>query len=489
MIFRKRKPSMLNIQSTSFRAFSFTACLLATIQWAQAMPQDSTAYYRIAWSISGGSSKNVNLVGLGAATATSIFSFNTTVFSNGSPVRVDPLIRPSGHFTTNYRDRGGAEYVSSSLQLTLTPNWMWGGPRDHGTGTPGQGLFRTQNYSGTTSPRGWIKVDYNPGSVSAANLSQPFAVRTSVIPIGNHPEQWLYDQKHGGLGYSPATRIPLAEMGISFNRVLFLQAMHMNDGGDILRTFNQAPMSSGGVGSAFSVQGTDFVFDINGGPTHSGSDFNVNRGYINVDHIAAECGDGLGTLNTATNVGGRQVTAHTWNGTDYASVSNYQGCHGHSNGTYVIENTGDDIWNNSDRFRFAHKGYNGNRNFICRVDQLENTGSWARSGIMIRTGTGVGDVNAAVFVTPGNGIVFQYRGTANQGTSQVASVSGIRAPIWLRLEYNGGTTRAYRSTNGTSWTQIGNGYTKTFSNYQAGLAAAGRSSVPNTSVYSNLQNF
>lgn len=457
---------------------------------AGAMPQDSTAYYQIGgWDIPAnlGTNKAFYLVGLGSVTQTSIFSFNATVYSNGSPINVDPLIRPSGSKSTNYRDRGGAEYIENGLLMRLTPQWMWDAGGGHSSGNPGRGLFHKSEYSGLTSPRGWVKVAYNPGAVSAANLSQPFAVRTSVIPIGNFPVGTRYLD-----GIS--TRIPLAEMGINPNRVLFLQAIQMGDDGTNVKPYNQPPIGVGGSGVAFSIRGTEFAFDINNGFGHSGYNPAVNRGYINVDHIAAQCGDGAGPLNVATNIGGGQVTAYTWNGNAYASTSTYQGCHGHLNGTYVIENTGDDIWGSSDKLRFAHKGYSGNRNFICRVDQLENTNAWARAGIMIRTGTGAGDPNVGVFVTPGNGISFQYRNALNGTTSPLGSVTGVKAPIWLRLEYkvenNVGVTRAYRSTDGVNWgTQIGS-LTKTFSGtYQAGLAAAGRSTVPNTSVYSNLRNF
>lgn len=108
---------------------------------------------------------------------------------------------------------------------------------------------------------------------------------------------------------------------------------------------------------------------------------------------------------------------------------------------------------------------------------------------MIRSSNGPQDRHVAVFVTPGNGLVFQSRTGPNAVPAMIGTVAGVKAPIWLRMEYTNGQSRAYYSSNGAGWAQIPNVANNSFANYQVGLAAASRSAYPNTSVYSNLSGF
>jgi hypothetical protein len=450
------------------------------------MPQDSTIYYQFVGSIT----NNITspLVGMGPTSPTSIYEFNTLVYPN-SKANADPLIRPSGSLTSLTRDRGGAEWIQANMSVRMTTDFMWGGGGAHGRDTPGYGLFRTADYTGTTTPRGWTRVRFNPGSTKST-VSQPFAVRRSVIPLGSYPENAIRNR-----GDAWATSIPLAEMGTTVDRLLFVQAIHISDPdlGSNITPFNQAANNgTGNLASAFSVRGANFNLDVSRGVNSMGSEYDLNRGWITAEYRAADCSDGLGSsaLPTTTNVGSRSVSAQTWNGSAYATNAAYTGCAGYKDGTYVFESAGDDIWNASDTFRYGHRSGTGNKEIRVRIDQLENTSAWARAGIMIREGTTPGARNVAVFLTPSNGVAFQsrYRSTSTEMIGS-ASTTATKAPVWLRLRYDDASdvTRAYYSPNGTTWTQVGTtGLAAGFSNYQMGLASASRSSYPHTTVFSNF---
>ena len=469
---------------------------MAMVRLVEAMPQDSTSYFRFVWSMPGGD-KSFPLVGMGIASPTSIYEFNTIIHSNGSAINVDPLIRPSGSKTSLYRDRGGAEWIQADFNISLMKKFQWAQGGAHGRNpdgslTPGGGLFYKSEYLGTSANRGWTRVRYNPGSTKAS-LSQPFAVRRTIIPIGSFPESII-----SNMNFPWATSIPLAEIGISPDRLLYIQAFHISDqftNYQVMRPFNQASNAgNGSLASAFSVRGAgagNFTFDMSVAPNASGNTYDRNRGYITTEYRAADCADGFGTLLTSsTNVGNRVVTAYTWNGTGYASNTSYPGCHGYRNGIYVLESTGDDIYNSLDQFRFAHKSGTGNKEIKVRIDQLENTNGWARAGIMIREGTAQNARNVAVFLTPGNGLIFQARTSSTSTATINTRVSSITtAPLWLRLRYDdvNDVTRAYYGTNGSTWTEVGNSFLiANFSNFQMGLASASRSAFPHTSVFSNL---
>ena len=120
-------------------------------------------------------------------------------------------------------------------------------------------------------------------------------------------------------------------------------------------------------------------------------------------------------------------------------------------GTYTITGSGADIWADSDEFHFAFKQVTGAIAIIAKVESLENTDPFAKAGVMIRDTLEPGSRNAAVFITPENGVRFQYRNTAG-GITDRFFVEGITAPQWVKLERTaGGLVRGYYSADGATW--------------------------------------
>jgi hypothetical protein len=120
-------------------------------------------------------------------------------------------------------------------------------------------------------------------------------------------------------------------------------------------------------------------------------------------------------------------------------------------GTYTMRGSGVDIWADSDEFHFAFKQVTGAIAIIAKVESLENTDPFAKAGVMIRDTLEPGSRNAAVFITPENGVRFQYRNTAG-GITERLFVEGITAPQWVKLERTaGGLVRGYYSEDGATW--------------------------------------
>ncbi|MGB2865027.1 MAG: hypothetical protein WBC05_16995, partial [Sedimentisphaerales bacterium] len=120
-------------------------------------------------------------------------------------------------------------------------------------------------------------------------------------------------------------------------------------------------------------------------------------------------------------------------------------------GTYTMTGSGIDIWDNSDQFHFAFKEVTGTAKITAKVESVENTQEFAKAGVMIRDSLDADSANIAVFITPENGVRFQYRNTAD-GTTDRQFFEGITAPQWVRLERtSGGLVRAYYSADGTTW--------------------------------------
>jgi hypothetical protein len=123
-------------------------------------------------------------------------------------------------------------------------------------------------------------------------------------------------------------------------------------------------------------------------------------------------------------------------------------------GTYTMTGSGADIWADSDEFHFAFKEADGASAIIAKVESLDNTDPFAKAGVMIRDTLDGNSSYVGVFITPENGVRFQYRNTAGAVTERLFT-EGVIAPQWVRLERTaGGLIRSYYSADGNTWTRF-----------------------------------
>jgi hypothetical protein len=88
----------------------------------------------------------------------------------------------------------------------------------------------------------------------------------------------------------------------------------------------------------------------------------------------------------------------------------------------------------------------------ANVASQTNTSAWAKAGIMLRSTNDPGSPYYAVFVTPGNGTVVQWRGAQGGASSQVG-IAGT-APVYVKVSRTGTGFAAFTSPDGTTWTAI-----------------------------------
>ena len=159
-------------------------------------------------------------------------------------------------------------------------------------------------------------------------------------------------------------------------------------------------------------------------------------------------------------------------------------------GTFTLNGSGADIWNTADQFQLMSQPVSGNCEIRARVSSLQNTDPWAKSGVMIRTSTAAGSVNAAVLLTSANGVTFQVRTNPSGATTSVTVGAGtVNAPRWVRLVRTPGNLfGAYYSPDGANWTQIStNTLVPMFINTLAGLAVCAHNNASNcVSTFDNV---
>lgn len=161
------------------------------------------------------------------------------------------------------------------------------------------------------------------------------------------------------------------------------------------------------------------------------------------------------TLNTSTFSNVRTVTGlpAPWLQSDIGSVGK-TGSGSLSSGTFTVTGSGADIWSTADAFHYVYQKWSGNGSIIAKVNSVQNTDPWAKTGVMFRETLNANSSHAMMVVSAGAGTAFQRRQAT--GAYMVNTAGGnYTAPYWVKLSRNGNTFTAYVSSNGTSWTQVG----------------------------------
>jgi glucose/arabinose dehydrogenase/regulation of enolase protein 1 (concanavalin A-like superfamily) len=160
-----------------------------------------------------------------------------------------------------------------------------------------------------------------------------------------------------------------------------------------------------------------------------------------------------GVLNTTTfdNVSVSTSAATLpapWIGADVGTPM-LAGSSSFSGGTYSITGAGWDIWQDVDQFQYAYQTRTGDATITARITGQSPTNPWAKSGVMIRDTAAPNKPYAMLAATPEHGLLMQYNLTGSIDGGAYAF------PYWLRLTRVGNVVTAYKSANGTAWTQVG----------------------------------
>ncbi|MET9659479.1 alpha-N-acetylglucosaminidase TIM-barrel domain-containing protein [Streptomyces sp. NPDC006510] len=132
---------------------------------------------------------------------------------------------------------------------------------------------------------------------------------------------------------------------------------------------------------------------------------------------------------------------------------------GELDGRFAINGAGQDLWKGTSQFGTAYRegAWSDGSEVIVRVDAQENTGGWARSGIVVRNGLATpgsaGFLNLAV--TPSNGVVLSYDTNGDGTLDTYRRITGIKAPVLLRLTRAGdGCTGSCSTDGGATWRAV-----------------------------------
>jgi alpha-amylase len=148
-----------------------------------------------------------------------------------------------------------------------------------------------------------------------------------------------------------------------------------------------------------------------------------------------------------------------WNELDIGNAAGLPGRADYYSDAFKIAGSGSGVDGTADGCYFLLQLTGGDCGIEARVVDLTDPDSAPKAGVMMRPfSANASLMNAAMFVTPEDGVVFQWRSTDSGATSSV-SVPGISLPCWVRLIRSGNSFSGFYSTDGSTWTQVGSSQT------------------------------
>ena len=143
-----------------------------------------------------------------------------------------------------------------------------------------------------------------------------------------------------------------------------------------------------------------------------------------------------------------------WTGLHIGDQSSVSGNFNVSGSQIIINSSGMDVWDASDDFYFVYQAVCGDFTIVTKLNELQNSGAWAKSGLMVREQL-VASSSYAMVATfqPDNptGTCFQYR-IAQNATSQSSNCNAnAKTNMWYKLTRTGNTIQAFVSTHGHQW--------------------------------------
>ena len=329
----------------------------------------------------------------------------------------------------------GGNYISAIAIAAGNSDVIWVG---HNNGD----LYRTLN--GTSSTPSWKRMDPSafPNRFLSRITIDPLNHSIVYVSFGGFEDHNIQRTTDGGLSWRDATgsgatglpHVPVRDVEID-----------PTDSNAIWAGTEVGVFTSSDRGSTWDV-------------THDGpANVSVDELFVLNDHLYAVT-HGRGLFRHALNGGTNEPPAPSplpapWATADVGAVGT-KGAASHDSGVFTVRGAGDDVWGTADAFRFVYQPLAGDGEIVARVSSLEAVASWVKAGVMIRQDRTAGAAHGFMIVSASKGLAFQRRSSSGGTTAHTAGGSG-GAPAWVKISRRGNVVTASRSSDGTSWSVVG----------------------------------
>lgn len=235
-----------------------------------------------------------------------------------------------------------------------------------------------------------------------------------------------------------------------------------------------------------TVIGNDIgKFRVNGGTATVGGNLQVIECY-NGSMVRSKLSGGVAMKA----FDGADLTGTKWNFTTGFKGNIGLGFAGYASGSgeYFVDGWGADIWDAADQCHFVYRSLSGDGEIVAKVDDVQDTHTFAKAGVMIRGDLTAGAPNALVFLRPDTKAFFQSRTVAGQETTATYGQGATDEIKWVKLVRQGNVFTATWSTDGTNWNAVGTSTTIDMpADVYIGLAATSHIGVERgTSKFNNV---
>jgi len=342
-------------------------------------------------------------------------------------------------------------------------------------------------------------ADYFPNS--AANFLRLFGSTliiddvTNVADAGAVTVTGSWTSSTGAPGYYNSDYLHDGDTGQGTKSVKFTPTIQTGSDGNYNVFAWWVSAANRASNTPIDVLASGTVYPLSANQRTSGSQWN----WLGTYPLASGTGGNVTISNTAANgyvvadaVEFVRTIPKPWINEDLGSVG-VTGSTTCSNGVFTVNGSGTDIGGTVDAFQFVHQSASGDCDITARVASQTNPNSSEKAGVMIRESLAINSSHVHLFITPGNGLNFEYRGTTGGTTTSAAAVAGT-APTWLRLKRVGSVFTAYKSTDNVlyqenvTWTQVGSPVTISMaSNVTLGLTQCSHNNMTlGTAVFDNV---
>jgi hypothetical protein len=169
------------------------------------------------------------------------------------------------------------------------------------------------------------------------------------------------------------------------------------------------------------------------------------------------------------------AASQTWTST-FVGDRGLAGDASFSDGVWTINGGGADVWDRVDAFQFLHQPATDHAYITTRVDDLQNTDPYAKSGVMVRASLDTSAAMVILDILPGGQLEFMARTSSGEAVTLIRR-GAFSFPAWLRLSWYEDSVRAWVSHDGSNWSFFENAGVTLSSSFEAGVAVTSHDPV------------
>ena len=251
-------------------------------------------------------------------------------------------------------------------------------------------------------------------------------------------------------------------------------------------------MANDNDGEGDSIFVTEFTQPENGTLTKEGNNFYYSSTSASplTDGFSYILSDGRRStkeIPVVIDVLSKENSLYPWLTSDIGNAE-IKGSATKDGGKYILKGSGRDIWQEQDGFRYLYQYVEGDCELTAKIESLEASHDWAKTGIMIRENLSGGSKHSFMVLSNRNGATTHQRTGQDNGTSGTSKISEITVPYWVRLKRHGNQFTYSISKDNVTWKtieQIENDMDKKV--YIGVVCTSHNNSELATVVYSNLK--